>query len=215
MTVPRRRAATDVEVVEMRPRHVRQVLAIESRVYPRPWSPTLFASELAQRDTRTYLIARARDGGRTRRIIGYGGVMVAVGEAHITTLATHPDHHRRKVGARLLCALLRTAIDRGAGAATLEVRSTNAGAQALYRSVGFAPVGVRPRYYGETGEDAVVMWLHDLTGAAARARLAAVEDSLDRPGGSGSPVDLHVPWVRGRRGLDGVPRDTGPVGEEG
>lgn len=201
-----RPALADVTVVAMRRRHLRAVLAIEERVYPRPWSPSLFASELAQPDTRRYLVALAPRAARlpipARQVVGYAGVMVAVGEAHVTTVAVHPEHHRRKVASRLLVALLSEAISLGAEAATLEVRLANRGAQRLYGGFGFVPAGVRPGYYAETGEDALIMWAYDLQTPAFAERLAVQAARLHRPGGDSGAPDLTVPWVRGRVGLD-------------
>lgn len=213
VTTPDRHAGTvirpalrDVSVVPMRRRHLRGVLAIEQLVYPKPWSPALFVSEIAQPDSRRYLVAL--DGGRrrgvlrtARNVVGYAGVIVAVGEAHITTVASHPHHHRRKIASRLLVHLLREARDLGAQAATLEVRVNNRGAQRLYGAFGFGPVGVRPNYYAETGEDALVMWAYDVNSAGYADLLDAQEERLSRPGGDSGAGDLHVPWVRGRVGL--------------
>lgn len=200
-----RPALRDVTVATMRRRHLRGVLAIEELVYPKPWSPALFAAEIAQPDTRRYLVAldEERRAGvlRARNVVGYAGVMVAVGEAHITTVAAHPHHHRRKIASRLLVHLLREARLMGAEAATLEVRVNNRGAQRLYSAFGFAPVGVRPNYYAETHEDALIMWAYDINTAAYAEVLQRQEQRLDRPGGDSGAGDLHVPWVRERTGL--------------
>jgi ribosomal-protein-alanine N-acetyltransferase len=205
-----RPALGTVRLEPLRPRHLRAVLDIEQAVYPRPWTSGLFLSELELVDTRRYYVAvdrSPRRGLRPRatRVVGYGGVMVQVGEAHITTLAVHPAEHRRKVASRLLLQLLADAREMGAAAATLEVRAANAGAQRLYHGFGFAPVGVRPRYYTETGEDALIMWLHDLQGPQVADRLSGVAARLDHPGGASGAPDLPVPWVRGRVGLGDVP----------
>lgn len=92
-------------------------------------------------------------------------------EAHITTLVVAPTHRRRGIAPFLLTALLRRSVERGAVAATLEVRAGNQAARRLYRQFGFAPVGVRRDYYpdGPDGdsEDAIIMWLHDLPAAVA------------------------------------------------
>ena len=202
---PVRQALPRVTVEPMRRRHLRGVLAIERMVYPRPWTPALFAAELGQPDSRRYLVALSpeRSGLRSRRtVVGYAGMMVVVGEAHITTVAVHPHHHRRKIASRLMVSLLREARAMGAEAATLEVRVANAGAQRLYTAFGFAPVGVRPGYYVETGEDAVIMWAHDLQSDGIAARIDAQEARLDRPGGDSGAPDLPVPWVQERIGLD-------------
>jgi [ribosomal protein S18]-alanine N-acetyltransferase len=207
---PLRAALTDVEVVPMRRRHLRGVLAIEQRVYPRPWSPNLFAAELAMTESRRYVVALsgAVSAGAVklparRQVVGYAGVMVQVGEAHITTVAVHPEHHRRKVASRLLVAVLQAAVAMGADAATLEVRVANRGAQRLYGLFGFVPVGVRPGYYAETGEDAVIMWAHELQSPGYAVRLEAQAARLSAPGGSSGAPDMAVPWVRGRIGLRG------------
>jgi [ribosomal protein S18]-alanine N-acetyltransferase len=209
---PVRPALDSVTVTTMRRRHLRGVLAIEHLVYPRPWSPALFASEITQPESRRYLVALDRGvGGRLpwRRVVGYAGVMVTVGEAHITTVATHPYHHRRKVASRLLVRLLRDARGLGAQAATLEVRVNNRGAQRLYAGFGFAPVGVRPKYYTETGEDALIMWAYDLDSEAYADLLATQEARLAEPGGHSGAADLHVPWVRERIGLGADDNDEG------
>ena len=206
-----RPALDNVTVKRMRRRHLRGVLGIEHMVYPRPWSPALFASELSQPESRCYLVALDRRAGWLpwRRVIGYAGVMVSVGEAHITTVATHPHHHRRKVASRLLVTLLREARRLGAQAATLEVRVNNRGAQRLYAAFGFAPVGVRPKYYTETGEDALIMWAYDVNGDAYADVLREQAARLHEPGGHSGAADLHVPWVRERIGLPSSDFDQG------
>ncbi len=163
----------DVSIVAMRRRHLRSVLRIESSVYPRPWTLGLFVSELAQRSSRVYRVAKV-DGG----VVGYGGMMFAAGEGHVTTLAVDPAWHRRSVGTRVLLALVRASLDAGCTALTLEVRMANTSAQALYRRFGFAPVGMRKGYYAETGEDALVMWAHDVDSEDYRERLAAIDTGL-------------------------------------
>jgi ribosomal-protein-alanine N-acetyltransferase len=162
-----------VHLVPMRRRHLRAVLRIESQVYPRPWSLSLFVSELALRTSRAYWVARV-DGV----VVGYCGLMVAVDDGHVTTLAVDPAWHRRTIGTRLLLALAREAIRRGATSLTLEVRVGNTGAQELYRRFGFRPAGVRKNYYVETNEDALVMWADDVDTAEYTARLDALERTI-------------------------------------
>ena len=165
-----------IELGRMRRRHVPQVIDIERRVYPRPWTMTLFLSEIVQRSTRFYIVARSG-----RRVVGYAGLMVFGDEAHVTNIAVDPDHHRRKVASRLLFALVTEARRRGAGACTLEVRVTNHSAQALYHQFGFAPVGIRKNYYAETGEDALIMWAEGLQTQAYSARLAELAQRIPEP----------------------------------
>lgn len=162
--------ALDVALVPMRRRHLRSVLRIETQVYPRPWSLSLFVSELALRTSRAYFVARVEGS-----LVGYAGMMFAGDDAHVTTIAVDPDWHRHKVGTRLLLQLAREAITRGAHHLTLEVRVSNIAAQALYRRFGFRPAGVRKNYYVETNEDALVMWADDIDAPGYVARLAVIE----------------------------------------
>lgn len=209
VSAPPRPALTDVVVAPMRRRHLRGVLEIEQRVYPRPWSMQLFASELALPESRRYVVAlapvstRSGRGRMHKQVVGYAGVLIGAGEAHVTTVAVHPEFHRRKIASRLLVALLDEARGLGANAATLEVRVANRGAQRLYGAFGFAPVGVRPGYYSETGEDALIMWAHDIRSAAYTRRLDEQRARLSEPGGSSGAPDHDVPHVKGRIGLEG------------
>jgi len=154
----------------MRRRDLRQVMAIEHAVFPEPWSPAIFTSELALRQGRAYRVARE---GRT--VVGYFGLMFVDDEAHVTSVAVAPERQHQGVGTELLLAAVRIALDRGSRHVSLEVAASNARAQALYRRFGFAPVGVRKRYYQATGEDAYVMWAYDIDTPAYADRLAAIE----------------------------------------
>jgi [ribosomal protein S18]-alanine N-acetyltransferase len=157
----------------MRRRHLRGVMAIERQVYPRPWSPNLFLSEMTEVRNRTYLVAKLG-----REVVGYGGIMSYGDEAHVTTIAVDPAHHRRKIGTRLLFELVQEAIRLGATAVSLEVRVSNWGAQRLYSRFGFRPVGVRKGYYQETGEDALVMWTDDINRPEYRTQLRNIKSQI-------------------------------------
>lgn len=170
---PSEPAALEVVVGPMRRRHLRGVLRIEEQVYPRPWSLGLFMSELGYREGRVYLTARVDS-----TVVGYGGLMLVTDDGHITTLAVDPGWHRHKLGTRLLVTLARAAIARGARNLTLEVRAGNEAAQALYRSFGFAPAGIRKGYYVETNEDALVMWANDVDRPEYADRLDALEAAV-------------------------------------
>jgi ribosomal-protein-alanine N-acetyltransferase len=146
-----------VQVVPMRRRHLRSVLHIEAQVYPRPWTLGLFLSELNLHTARSYFVARV-DG----RVVAYAGLMLSLEDAHVTTLAVEPQWQRHKLGQRLMVVLAREAVRRGAKNLTLEVRVSNVAAQGLYRRFGLAPAGIRKGYYLESGEDAIVMWAHDI-----------------------------------------------------
>jgi len=162
-----------LRIVPLRRRHLRTVVHIEEECYPRPWSAALFLSELAQRATRRYTVATIGP-----MVAGYAGLMFVADEGHVTTLTVDPAWHRHGIGAALLLDLARAAPGRGAKHLTLEVRTGNDGAQALYRQFGFAPVGLRKNYYAETGEDAIVMWANDIDGPEYRQRLEKIESRL-------------------------------------
>jgi len=162
-----------VRIVAMRRRHLRSVVRIEEECYPRPWSGALFLSELAQRATRRYTVATIGP-----MLVGYSGLMIVGDEGHVTTLTVDPPWHRRGIATALLLDLARAAVRLGLRHLTLEVRTGNTGAQALYAAFGFAPVGVRRNYYPETGEDAIVMWVDDIDTAEYAHRLAGIESRL-------------------------------------
>lgn len=159
------------------------VFETEAQSYPTPWSPGVFQSELEQvrRGTRFYVVARrlptgdpaAVDATAVRRrgeIVGHAGLWFAVDEAHVTNVAVRAAARREGVGRRLMLVLADEAIRRGCTAWTLEVRVSSSGAQELYRRFGFAPAGVRQKYY-ENSEDAIVMWCHDIQTPTYRQRL--------------------------------------------
>lgn len=162
-----------VHLVPMRRRHLRAVMRIESLVYPRPWSLSLFISELALRSVRAYYVAKVEG-----VVVGYAGLMLTGDEAHVTNIAVDPAWRRRKIATRLLLALAREALGREATGLTLEVRVGNLAAQAMYRQFGMAPVGIRRNYYAETNEDALLMTASPIDTPAYAQRLADIEGPL-------------------------------------
>ncbi len=156
--------------------HLAAVLAIEAHALHRPWSLATFVRELAQENERTYLVARDGDA-----VVGFGGIMYVLDEGHITTISVTPERHGERIGTRLMVALLRAAIDKGMVSSSLEVRTGNDPAISMYRRFGYTPAGIRPNYYAEVGEDAVVMWAHDINTVAYSRRLQHIQDSLEEP----------------------------------
>ena len=168
-----------VVVAPMRTRALRGVLRIEEAVFPQPWSHRLFVEELSQRKSRAYRAAWVGS-----QIVGFAGQMLIDDESHVNNLAVDPGWQHRGMGAMLLLDLVRTGLARGARHLTLEVRVGNDPALALYRKFGLAPVGVRPNYYPETGEDALIMWARYIDSDTYAERLESVEALL--------PADLAV-----------------------
>ena len=152
---------------------VEPVQRIERASFTTPWPPEAYRSELLTNRLASYLVIRA-DGD----LVGYGGIWLMVDEAHITTFAIDPRWRRRHLAARLLLALLDVAIAREAREATLEVRLSNLAARRLYERFGFRPVGLRPRYYSDDDEDALIMTTEPLAEPAMVGRLAALRIEL-------------------------------------
>ena len=185
--------AAAIVIEPMRRRHLRRVLEIESVTYERHWSRSVFEAELEQvaSGARYYVVAR-----HGRDVVGYAGLWVIPGpdggEAHVTNIVVAESHRRRGIATALMLALADRARAVGAVAWTLEVRASATGAHELYRRFGFAPAGVRRGYY-EHGEDAVVMWCHELATDTYAARLAELR-------GGGSEIVDSAPVDRGNGG---------------
>lgn len=150
------------------------VQVIEKQSFTTPWPPQAYRSELESNDLAHYISAWL--GGR---IVAYAGMWLMIDEAHITTFAVDPAWRRRRIGDRLLMVLLDLAIAREARDATLEVRVSNLAARRLYEKFGFRPVGIRPRYYSDDGEDALVMTTPPFTDPSLSARLDRLRAWID------------------------------------
>jgi len=139
----------------MLPEHLDQVLAIELKSFPIPWSHQAFMFEVTENDFAFYIVALLEG-----RVAGYAGMWIVLDEAHITNVAVHPDLRGRGLGRALMTELLGRAAVLGAERISLEVRPSNRAARTLYKSLGFVDRGVRRKYYSDNNEDAIIMWLH-------------------------------------------------------
>jgi ribosomal-protein-alanine N-acetyltransferase len=171
------------------------VHAIETASFPTPWPPYAFRQELETNRMARYLVVRAGE-----RVIGYAGTWLMVDEAHITTFAVLPVYRRRGIGGLLLCELMDLAADLGATVVTLEVRLSNASARRLYQQFGFRPVGVRPRYYSDDGEDALIMTTEGLSTPGMQSLRASLAERYAADVLSDDPahVSEDPPEVLGR-----------------
>lgn len=154
------KAAGDVKIRSMRMEDLEQVRVLDRLSFTLPWPESAFRYELLENPHSLLWVAEAS--GPEARIAGVVVVWLILDEAHIATIAVHPDNRRKGIGARLLAEALKGAILNGSLNATLEVRAQNAGAQSLYRRFHFEIVGRRPRYYRDNNEDALLMTV-DLT----------------------------------------------------
>jgi ribosomal-protein-alanine N-acetyltransferase len=134
------------------------MMAIERVAFRNPWSTELVRRELTHEWSTILLAEEEAPEGQTR-LLGFSIFWLVHNELHILNVATAPEHRHRGVARAVLMATLQEARDRHCSVATLEVRRSNEPALNLYRSFGFRAVGIRPNYYVEEGEDAIVMVL--------------------------------------------------------
>ena len=128
-----------------------------------PWPERSFRFEISENPVARGWVAET-DG----RIVAMLVLWRIIDEAHIATIATHPDFRRQGIGERLMIEALLQARQEGARYAFLEVRAGNLSAQTLYKKYGFITTGVRPRYYKDNDEDAILMDLEDLNSLEVR-----------------------------------------------
>ena len=143
-------------VSPMQPEDLEAIMPLERLAFADPWSRRMYLSDLAENPLATYRVIRSADDGRLPPILGWGGFWLLVDEAHIATIASHPEHRGCGLGEWLMVDLMERARERGARVATLEVRVGNLVAQKLYAKLGFDIVGTRRKYYRD-GEDGLIM----------------------------------------------------------
>lgn len=130
------------------------VCKIENSTFFDAWNESMWLDELNNSLT-TYIVMEENG-----KVIGYAGYWLVAGEAQITRVAVAAEERERGLGTKLTAALINLAWNEGADAITLEVRQSNTAAQKMYLTCGFRAEGVRPSYYADNHEDAVIMWLY-------------------------------------------------------
>lgn len=144
----------------MQPDDLDRVMEIEKDGFAHPWSADLIRREMAH-DWATILLAterrRGHGGQQTEVVTGFVVYWLVHDELHILNIATAVEERRRGVARALMLETAARGRKAGAVLATLEVRRSNAAAIALYLSLGYRHVGIRPNYYVDEGEDAIVM----------------------------------------------------------
>lgn len=136
-----------------------QVVAIDKVSFSLPWPERSFRFEITENPASRAWVAE-EDG----KIVGAIVAWLLVDEAHIATIATHPDFRRQGIASKLLIRTLQSMMNEGALTSVLEVRESNSAAQGMYRKFGFEESGRRPRYYRDNNEDAILMTLYKLEG---------------------------------------------------
>ena len=153
------------EMHPLREEDLDEVVEIEKLCFATPWSRPLFSEELKQTEicfwTKATLGA-STGSAQAPKVAGYMGFWKAVDEAHITNIAVRPEFRIQGLGRALAEDVLKQALKLGCVRASLEVRPSNLAALNLYESLGFKGVALRPRYYVDNEEDALIMWKNDL-----------------------------------------------------
>lgn len=170
-----------------------EVHEIERASFSSPWSERAYRYEIVENRNSTMLVVRpapqlfGRPAGWLQRltqprrgpVLGYAGFWLLVDDAHVATIAVHPDWRGRGLGELLLASLLKRAMALGARRSTLEVRVSNQTAQALYHKYGFFIVERRRRYYSDNNEDAYLMSTPPFQSTDFREELARRLAALD------------------------------------
>ncbi len=160
-----------LELRELDAADLDDVARIELAANASPWSRALFEGELSMSASeRLWLVGQVDDS-----VVGFAGAMYIGDDAHIMNVAVDPAMRRRGFARILLAGLLRRSVLLGVRNATLEVRASNGSAIALYRRFRLAPVGIRGGYYSD-GEDALILWAHDIDGPEYEALLSRLGD---------------------------------------
>ena len=144
-----------IEIRGMTERDLDEVMQIERRSFPTPWSRRLFERELLLPYAKAFVALEIPP----NQVVGYICFWLVAQETHILNLAAHAERRRRGIGSRLLRYGVNYCREKGAQEITLEVRRSNYQAISLYRNFQFQPQGIRPHYYSDSGEDAVIMSL--------------------------------------------------------
>jgi N6-L-threonylcarbamoyladenine synthase len=150
------------------------VLRIEKLLFPSPWNKWMFVAEIESERSFSLVVRLGEE------IIGYAILHYFDEEGHLMNLAVLPDYQNLGVGSVLVIKLIKLALRNGVRRLTLEVRRSNMIARKLYQKFGFQEIGVRKKYYAETGEDALIFWTGDITFSKYQERFDRIVKELDR-----------------------------------
>lgn len=130
-----------------------RIMEIEKDCFTTPWSRESFLIEITTNLLARYIIAEVEG-----VVAGYGGIWMIAGEGHITNIAVETNYRKLGIGKKIVEGLINLSIAMGIESMTLEVRKSNISAQNLYKQYGFLSQGIRPNYYQDDNEDAIIMW---------------------------------------------------------
>jgi ribosomal-protein-alanine N-acetyltransferase len=164
-----------VTVRRAHPSDLGAIMDIEQVSFPTPWSETAMRREITGQDNSYFLVVEIRG-----RICGYAVTWAYVGEAHVLNVAVAPHWRGFGLGEVLMLSAIQEAVARRCTQMVLEYRVSNSSAGALYEKLGFVAAGIRPRYYMDTGEDAVFAVLQELQSPATARFLDELWDAWKR-----------------------------------
>jgi ribosomal-protein-alanine N-acetyltransferase len=179
---------SELAIRRMRPSDVAQIMPIESVSFGRQhWSDESFVNEMNNVIGRYYVLTH-QAAHNAETIIGYAGIWMVLDEAHLTTIAISPNYRGQSLGELLLVHTLDYLMGRIIHSYTLEVRSSNTGAQALYLKYGFEILGLRPKYYQDTKEDGLIMTIPNILDPVFRSQFNALREALVQKLGGALPA---------------------------
>ena len=132
---------------------IERILSIEKLSFSLPWSKKAYINELGHNRLAYYYGIFDLD-----KLIAFGGYWLIIDEGHISNVAVHPDYRHQGAGQALMRYIMVQCQAQGAKKVTLDVRKYNYPAISLYKKLGFEIAGIRPHYYDDPKEDAVIMW---------------------------------------------------------
>lgn len=153
-------ASTDLEITirKMALADIDRVIEIDQSSFSLPWPKSSFHFELTENNSSRPWVAETSD----QKIVGMAVNWLIVDELHIATIAADPDYRQHHIGLRLMVHSLCCAAEEGAVCSFLEVRRGNLAARSLYQKLGYTEDGIRPRYYEDNHEDAILMSLQKI-----------------------------------------------------
>ena len=143
----------NVTLREMELNDLDDIMAIEKDAFTTPWSRNAFKTEITENLLAKYIVAEVEG-----RVVGYGGIWLILDEGHITNIAVSKDSRGQGIGNYLVMGLIDFCKTSKIYNMTLEVRESNIVAQNLYKKYGFLDCGIRPNYYSDDHENAMIMW---------------------------------------------------------
>lgn len=152
----------EIRIRRMDIEDIARVREIDVLSFAMPWPENSYRYEVQENEASRCWVAEKTCADGSKLVVGFLVIWLILDEAHVATIAVHPDYRGQKIGQHLLAEGLISAAADSAEMSYLEVRRSNLVAQAMYIQFGFEEVGLRPRYYHDNHEDAVLMTLHQI-----------------------------------------------------